>query len=763
MNLVVLAMLSQAEQPYITHVSLASPDLLAIEITSGRVVVPAAYANPDYAPGGSAPASREAVKDGRMIGTLIGWKGEQIQPVEKASGTHWNPSLAADVSSITLTGAGSVHPSALMGRKSFPGNIARTGGWEFADAERFHRLYIKLSSPPKSGSWTLKVPGLAEVKTAFDSRKVRTEGLRVQQTGFRPDDPAKSALFSLWTGSGGALDWTPSQFELLDAKTLKPVFTGKAALHHDGKSPDSNHGDIGSLAPVYKLDFSAFKTPGTYRLHLPGVGCSYDFELASDAWSKIFATSLKGFYFQRNGIKHGAPYSAYTAPRAFNPTDGWQVFHSSCSLMDSENGINALGTDKDNFANLMKGATDTVVANAWGGYKDAGDWDTRIQHLEATRRLLELAELFPDSLKVKINIPESGKGLPDILAEAQWNLDHFRRMQTPEGGIRGGIEFAEHPRFGETSWTNSYKAYAYAPDPWSSWLYAGTAARFSVLVKSFNPSLAATFLSSAVKAYDWGTAEKKRLNRDKYPADVRDSQNLAAASLLHATGAKKYEDDFLATCRFLNKGAELFIWQEVDQGEAAALVVHTQKPSSAVAAAKEALTSQADKTMEMMNQAAYRSARHNKWTPPGYGQDVSGPGTKFLIWAHQATKDEKYLKAALEASGFQLGINPSNVVYTSGVGTSFVQRPFMVDPRYIGDKFPPGITVFGPLWHKTAADGPWWKIAEPFVYPSGDKWPVSESWFDSYWTIMMNEFTIMQSMGPTSHTWGYLAFRKQVN
>ena len=37
------------------------------------------------------------------------------------------------------------------------------------------------------------------------------------------------------------------------------------------------------------------------------------------------------------------------------------VYASGCGLLDSGNGLNALGTDKDNFGNLVKGKTDRVV------------------------------------------------------------------------------------------------------------------------------------------------------------------------------------------------------------------------------------------------------------------------------------------------------------------------------------------------------------------------------------------------------------------
>ena len=66
----------------------------------------------------------------------------------------------------------------------------------------------------------------------------------------------------------------------------------------------------------------------------------------------------------------------------FHPDDGVVVRASTCPLLNSGNGLNYLGTDKDNFGNLVKGRTDAVVPDAWGGYMDAGDWDRRAQTQE---------------------------------------------------------------------------------------------------------------------------------------------------------------------------------------------------------------------------------------------------------------------------------------------------------------------------------------------------------------------------------------------
>ena len=71
-----------------------------------------------------------------------------------------------------------------------------------------------------------------------------------------------------------------------------------------------------------------------------------------------------------------------------------------------------------------------------------------------------------------LGIPKGSEDLPDIINEALWGIDFFKRMQMPDGAIRGGIESESHPKYGEASWQESWPVMAYAPDPWSSYLYA---------------------------------------------------------------------------------------------------------------------------------------------------------------------------------------------------------------------------------------------------------------------------------------------------
>ena len=258
------------------------------------------------------------------------------------------------------------------------------------------------------------------------------------------------------------------------------------------------------------------------------------------------------------------------------------VYASKTPLIDTGNGLNSKDT---NFGNRVKGKTDEIVPHAWGGYMDAGDWDRRIQHLKSSRLLLELAELFPAEFsKFSLNIPESGNGLPDIVNEALFNVDFYRRLQTPDGGVRGGIESSEHPRRGEASFQESLTVMAYAPDAFSSYVYAGVAARAAGWLASRDTGKAAVYRDSAVRAMNWAEADREREEREereflmgKHPA-VRDARNYASAELFRLTGEPRWNALFVATTEFTNPKAPVpYHWDALDQADAAWAYARTDR------------------------------------------------------------------------------------------------------------------------------------------------------------------------------------------
>ena len=105
-----------------------------------------------------------------------------------------------------------------------------------------------------------------------------------------------------------------------------------------------------------------------------------------------------------------------------------------------------------------------------------------------------------------------------------------------------------------------------------------------------------------------------------------------------------------------------------------------------------------------------------------------------------------------------------NLCLTTGLGENYVQHPLHEDSRHTGQPAPLGITVFGPFELATGyyarAGSPNEKRINSYLTPEVSEWPTSESFFDVFWIVPMNEYVIDKPLGPTAYIWGYLASRK---
>jgi endoglucanase len=706
-------------------------------------------------------------RNGAFLGWLVGKENRLVYTADVVVGKLANCAWMDQAASYGIVSdddpayAQAAAPAAVF-RKTKPSDFARVEGWPFQAPLR-HVLYLKAPQPLKEGKhYRIRFQNGALPEQAFvcDSSSQRSEAVHVSHLGFRPDDPAKVAFLSCWLGSGGSVKYASGlHFRVLDSAG-RVAFEGAAALSAPASQQEDAYKRNYSGADVWMMDFSALTRPGTYRVSVDGLGCSYPFEVADDVWRRAFYVSARGFFHQRSGIELGPPFTAYRRPVCFRPESGVQVCHSECGLLDSGNGLNARGTDKDNFGNLVKGKTDRVVADAWGGYMDAGDWDRRIQHLIASRYLIELADLFPEVFgTLGLTIPESSNALPDVVDEALFNLDCYRRMQTPEGGIRGGIESSEHPQHGECSWQESLDVMAYAPDVWSSYVYAGVAAQAARWLATRDAALGAVYRESALRAMAW--AEKSVDARPSYPHPVRDDRNLAAAELFWLTGDRAWQALFLKTTVFTQSGVDLFVWEDHDQREAAWVYVRTQQPGldeKIKGYCREAILREADNRVRNGQKAGFRWAKF-EWMPGQWGA-FSAPDGVSLARAHALTGSETYLRTLVLACQTGAGANPLNLCYTTGLGHDSPLHPLHIDSRLTHQPPPPGITVGGPI--DVVRDKNDWaqKIVARYCYPSVQKWPTLEAYWDVFWYPPMCEFTIQSPMAQNAYAWGYLAGRK---
>jgi endoglucanase len=571
-------------------------------------------------------------------------------------------------------------------------------------------------------------------------------------------------------GNGGGLPYAPGlPFEIVEASTGQVVFKGatvlaKAAVDKTEDAYNKNYNGT----DVYQMDFTALERAGQYRVCVPAIGCSYAFEVADDVWRRAFVVAARGFYHQRSGVTLGEPYTAYKRPRPFHPDDGLKVYASRAPLMDTGNGLNK---EDSNFGNLLKGKTDDLVTNAWGGYMDAGDWDRRVQHLKASLLLLELAELFPDYFAaLSLNLPESGDGLPDIVNEALWGIDFFRRLQLPAGGVRGGIESSEHPRRGEASFQESLTVMTYAPDLLASYLYAGVAARAARWLAARLPARAAAYQESALRAMNWAEGDREREQREYLMARhaaVRDVRNFAAAELFCLTGELKWNNLFLETTPYKNSpGAVEYTWDSLDQGDCAWVYARADRPGvdeKVKRNCRDVVLKEADMRLASIERTGFRWAKH-PYAPVIYGALSSPESCVSVARAHVLSAAPKYLRGLVLAAQTGAGANPVNMCYTTGLGQNSPQHPLQLDHRITHQPPPPGLTVGGPM------DNTIKELQDPFIGPFAGQvfcppykqWPALEAFWDVFWDPMVCEYTIHKPMAGQAYVWGYLAARAKI-
>ena len=753
----------------IVDLGLVAPDIIAVTLRAGTVVLG------DQVPYEQQPGDRvdwderhrSIVRDGDYLGTLVGRDGNMLYtpdrfvgerlPLEADSSDAYSISSEDDPSYATA-----VLPTKIW-RKTRPVNIALQPdrGW---DSPTESVLYLSLPqalAEQRTYEVDFRLGDLQPFEFTYDVNRLRSDAVHVSHVGFHPDDLAKVAFLSTWMGSGGPLDYEEGlSFAIVDTNTGQTVYEGATTLAKPLTEPEDASGRNFNGTNVYLMEFDELREEGEFVVVVEGIGRSYPFRISRDAWQRAFYVSARGFYHQRSGIELGPPYTTFRRPRPFHPDDGIQVYQSSCTLMESGNGLSYSSKERDNFACLVEGKRDQTLPHAWGGYMDAGDWDRRIQHLRVSRYLIELAEMFPAYFSaLPLHIPEDEPGLPDVVSEAVFNLDFYRRMQTADGGVRGGVESADHPRKGEGSWDESLDIMAYAPGIWSSHWYAGVAARAALLLRETAPDLASNYEHSAIAAMEYAEHRWPELGAPRPQADgVIDARNLAAAELYRLTGEPRWHDVFLSTTVFADAKAPLSQWPEFNQADAAWVYTQTTHPDvdwGIQDRCRNAILREADARVDQAGKTGFRWTK-NPWAGAAWGV-FSTPDGVSLARAHYLTGHEKYLRTLILATQHGAGANPLNMSYTTGIGAKSPEHPLHIDARMTDQPPPPGLTVFGPLGFKEGK-GKWGQsLANPFLYPPFDHWPTTEAYWDIPSYGAMSEYTVHNTMIRNAYAWGYLA------
>ncbi|RIV21479.1 cellulase [Fibrisoma montanum] len=483
-----------------------------------------------------------------------------------------------------------------------------------------------------------------------------SESIRLNQIGFYPSAPKKAVV----VGESGAT----FQVATSDLKTV--VFTGTLS------APQTNplSGKVNRMA-----NFSAVTKPGTYVVVVPGMGHSYPFEIKPNVHQAVAAGSIKGFYYQRVSVDLPARYAGKWSRPAGHADSRALVHASAASPGRPEN---------------------TVIASSRGWY-DAGDYNRYIVNSGITMgTLLSLYEDFPAyTTSLKVDIPESGNQLPDLLDEALWNLRWMLTMQDPaDGGVYHKLTNAKFDGMVMPDKATKDR-YVVQKSTAATLDFAAVMAQASRVFRRNSrtvPGLADSCLTAAVKAWNWARQnpavlyEQEAMNRQFDPdvstgaygdRDVSDEWIWAAAELYVTTKDDAY---YTAVNLYPDDKTPLPSWNQVRTlgyytlARFADNLTATGKKD--VPALKKRLTLFADGLIQGTDQNPYgtvmgKSARDYIW---GSSSVAANQGIA-LIQAYRLTNDRSYLGHALANLDFLLGRNATGYSFLTGFGDKPVMHP----------------------------------------------------------------------------------------
>ena len=169
--------------------------------------------------------------------------------------------------------------------------------------------------------------------------------------------------------------------------------------------------------PCQIVDFSDLTACGEYTLYVENDQISnLQFQISNSPYRELTRQALRAYYHQRASMATEEPYAEGYARPAGHPDDH-VIVHASAATDERPVG--------------------TIISSP-GGWYDAGDYNKYIVNSGYTMGVwlmaYELNKAYFDTLR--LNIPESSIAyLPDMLAEAMYNLRWMLTMQDTDGGV----------------------------------------------------------------------------------------------------------------------------------------------------------------------------------------------------------------------------------------------------------------------------------------------------------------------------------------
>jgi len=639
-------------------------------------------------------------------------------------------------------------------------------------------LVLRLASPipesavveVKSADETLLLPNARFVARA--DRLRLSPVLHVNQVGYMPEYE-KKAMIGSYLGSLGELDLgSLSEFQLLDSRTGKTVYTGrlKPRLDRGWELPTLPY------QHVLEADFTAYRVPGEYRLWAAGLGVSLPFRIDAGVTAAFARTYALGLYHQRCGAANALPFTRFVhAPCHIAPADVPTMENKSVQRQLSGESGNYKSNPRHTAPQLKdvnsslypfvrQGKTDVA-----GGHHDAGDYSKyTLNSAQLIHTLLFSADVFPGAAALdNLGLPESGDGKSDLLQLAKWEADFLAKMQDDDGGFY----FLVYPR--DRAYENDV-----LPDPGDPQVVfpkttSATSAAVAALAQAASspgfkktfPEAAALYLQKARKGWAFLERAWAKYGRDGAYQKIThygdfamqdDETAWAATELYLATGEAKYHDTLRKLFDPSDKETRHWTWERLFESYGSAVRSYAfAVQSGRVPSAKLDPIYLAKCRAEILACAQ----DHADWAASNaYGTSFPTESKRFrtagwyfstaqafdIAAAEQLAPQPRRLDAILGNLNFEAGCNPNNVVFVTGLGwkrqREIVHQYAMNDRRIL----PPSGIPLGSLQEGFMYLENYKKELGALTFPpdgaQASPYPIYDRWGDSF--NVSTEFTI---------------------
>lgn len=482
--------------------------------------------------------------------------------------------------------------------------------------------------------------------------------LFVNQIGYLPE----ATKYAYATGLNGN-----ETFELCSSGDGSSVFSGTAC------EPKT---DRVAGEPVCCLDFSSFKTEGSYYINVKdasgNTAQSVPFKIGTALYDDIYYSTLYYYTLSRCG-------------QDTQTQEAGEWGHPACHATPAV----IYGTELKKEVN--------------GGWHDAGDYGRYI--VAASKTVMDLLMAYEQSAKSYTRF--------NILDEVRFELEWMLKMQREDGGVFHKVSCYHfcgfiNPQDEKDELVISPVSSTATAD------FAGCLAFASDFYKEQDPAFAKSLMAAALKAWNYLETHDEELFKN--PPEITtggygdwssaDERYFACAALFLRTGDNSYVTKAMELRQkiidapenpdfpWINKWYEGFGWGMVAGYGTELFLRAKDKISDAQIAAtmEKSMLDAADKILERVDAASFgTSMKKVMWGSCGHVCDEA----HALLVAHDLTGRKEYYEAAKKQLDYVLGCNPNNVCYVTGFGTNTVKYPHHRPSATLGTAMP-GMISGGP-------------------------------------------------------------------